>query len=184
MNDIENMEPSFALELKEPDRFYQLQGVYQTDPVRTFSSSDEVRANVTKGIFFFSHNDRLIIIRFNRSDVETALQLLRTRPLDELLFGRVQIDDRLQSLDYETDSFYSVQTRYFTVKKSAKYAGVSPKTIKSWFAKGLPYHKINDRLTLVDKEDIDEFIKRFRSVKSSTKTMEEKAQQLVQSLTA
>lgn len=72
---------------------------------------------------------------------------------------------------------------YFTgckkPKEAAKYAGVSERTLKSWYAQGLPHIKMNDRQTLVEGDDLKEFMRKKRRVREKPATIKEKANELL-----
>ena len=50
---------------------------------------------------------------------------------------------------------------------AAKYAGVKPRTIRSWRKKGLRYVELNKKVKLTKYEYIDEFLKGFHPEQSA-----------------
>jgi len=60
----------------------------------------------------------------------------------------------------------SGQTGYMSLREAARWAGVSPKTMQRWFARGLTNYQAGPReKVLVRREDIDRFLlnKRVRN---------------------
>jgi excisionase family DNA binding protein len=47
------------------------------------------------------------------------------------------------------------------IKETAEYSGVSPRTVRSWLRKGLPYSRIPGGCVLIKFSDLDEWLKKF-----------------------
>lgn len=53
----------------------------------------------------------------------------------------------------------SVKQRYFSLGETARYLGLSPKTLYAWAERGeMPAHKLG-RLWKFDKSELDEFVR-------------------------
>jgi excisionase family DNA binding protein len=47
------------------------------------------------------------------------------------------------------------------VKEAATYAGVQPRTVRTWLKEGLAYSRLSRKLILIRFDAIDEFLERF-----------------------
>jgi hypothetical protein len=57
------------------------------------------------------------------------------------------------------------QRGYLPLREAAKWAGVSPRTMKRWFSRGLPRYQAGPRAkVLVRQEDIETFLMRQKIV--------------------
>jgi hypothetical protein len=52
---------------------------------------------------------------------------------------------------------------WLKVKEASKYAGISPRTFRSWLGKGLCYTKLPSGLILVKTDWVDEFLDQFKT---------------------
>jgi len=58
-------------------------------------------------------------------------------------------------------------TGWFKIPAAAKYAGVTPGTIRNWMRQGLPYSRKNRNLVLIRQIDIDEYLLGFQEVQEN-----------------
>ncbi|WP_419656565.1 putative DNA binding domain protein, excisionase family [Desulfosarcina variabilis str. Montpellier] len=76
-----------------------------------------------------------------------------------------------------------IRIKYYTGCKkpaeAAKYAGVSERTLKSWYSKGLPHNKINSRLTLINGKALEEWCESHQQIKDKPITINERANELL-----
>jgi len=69
---------------------------------------------------------------------------------------------------------------YAKVKKAAKYAGVSERTLRNWLKDGLPHFRLSTGTILIAYRDIDNWLERFRVDDSRVHSL---ADEIMQDLT-
>jgi hypothetical protein len=54
-----------------------------------------------------------------------------------------------------------ISVGWFSIGASAAYASVSPRTVREWLRVGLRHSRLSSRLILIEKESLDEFLRKF-----------------------
>ena len=50
-----------------------------------------------------------------------------------------------------------------TTKQAAEYAGVSVSTLRNWMKEGLQYSRVGSRCTRIHPDDVDAYLRRYKS---------------------
>ena len=178
---MKQISPIFVAETAHKDLFAIMRNSYQPETVPTLD--DHLVEAANSGIYFVIYNGHHYIFKIAQVETDLVRQLFMTMQTEKVLFTVLQIDKIAEDLDSFDNTppieggpvFY----HFLSVARAADFAGITPRTLKSWYNKGLPYHKVNSRLTLIDEQDIVEFLKRFRVAKSPAVSKNDKVARLV-----